>query len=136
MAAAELARHPGQARRMAQPSAFIFRQVLLVAARTALGARLLPVSGIPVKRGTLASILRQAGFAPDEFLKLLDRIWQRWPTQRAARLGHTPHQLSAASGIDRVNGHLPRDGASAALDTDLPRQDLGTYQEDGRGASS
>ncbi len=25
-----------------------------------------------VKRGTLASILRQAGLAPDEFLKLLD----------------------------------------------------------------
>ncbi len=25
-----------------------------------------------IKRGTLASILRQAGLAPDEFLKLLD----------------------------------------------------------------
>jgi predicted RNA binding protein YcfA (HicA-like mRNA interferase family) len=25
-----------------------------------------------VKRGTLASVLRQAGLAPDEFLKLLD----------------------------------------------------------------
>lgn len=33
---------------------------------------------------------------------------------------------------DAPKGASLRDGASATLDTDLPRQDLGTYQEDGK----
>jgi len=57
--------------------------------------------------------------------------WDESRPGRLARRCHRRSQATAASELSRsVNRRPFRD------DTDLPRQDLGTYQEDGRSLSS
>jgi hypothetical protein len=55
--------------------------------------------------------------------------------ERAARPSRTGHPLAAQRSQARARlRRVARDGASATLASDLPRQDLGTYRE-GRGRS-